>query len=181
MESISERVKKIIDYKKLSVLKFEKNIDTGNNSIGTAIRRNSNLSGNILSKILNVYPEISPSWLLTGKGEMLLKDENTALVKEKEPSQVEGLKEKIAFLEQAIKDKEKIIGLQEDKIEKYRLEIEKLKQKVKQLKESLEKKNAYSKSVGAGTSLSAKPPADKSSVITGKKNIENPQRPRKSS
>ncbi len=187
MGLISKRIKQIIDFKKLSVLKFEKNIDVGNNSIGTAIRRNSNLSGNILSKILITYPDINPGWLLTGRGEMLLenKAENisgeppAAYKKEKEPPPVFLLKNEIKRLEEKVKDKEKIISLQEDKIEKDAIEIKELKEKITHLKGLVEKKNDYHKPMGANTSLSSKPSANKPSIAPAvEKNIKKQRRTR---
>jgi len=73
MKTISERVKQIVDYKETSIMGFEKKIGAGNNSIGLGIKRNSNLSGNLLIKIINYYSDINPEWLLTGKGKMLNK------------------------------------------------------------------------------------------------------------
>ncbi len=77
MDSISFRIKQLIDFKKTSKSSFEKKIGVGNNAIGTIILKNSNVSGAVLSKILIAFPEINPSWLITGKGEMLLTGENT--------------------------------------------------------------------------------------------------------
>jgi len=71
-ENIGARVKQIIDSKGFSIMGFEKEIGAGNNTIGTSIKRNSNFSSSILSKILNRYPEINPGWLLTGTGEMIV-------------------------------------------------------------------------------------------------------------
>lgn len=36
----------------------------------------SEIGGDKIVKILSVYPEINPTWLLTGKGEMLLKEDS---------------------------------------------------------------------------------------------------------
>jgi len=65
-------LKEYIDYKGLSVLGFEKSIDT-RSTIDKAIKSNSNLRGNILAKIIETYPDLNPKWLVTGKGEMLIK------------------------------------------------------------------------------------------------------------
>lgn len=70
MSNISLRIKEIVDKNNLSILAFEKKIESGNGVVGTIIKRNSNVSGSILSKILNAYPEISSEWLITGKGSM---------------------------------------------------------------------------------------------------------------
>ncbi|NVK09891.1 MAG: hypothetical protein HWD89_12640 [Tenacibaculum sp.] len=67
-----KRVEEIINYKRLNIRSFEEIIDVSNNSIGTAIRRKSSFKSNVLNKILHSFPEINPTWLLTGKGEMFL-------------------------------------------------------------------------------------------------------------
>ena len=117
MSTIAQRVKEIISYKKLSILGFEKSIAVGNNSIGTAIKRNSNVSGDILSKILNIYTDISADWLLTGKGSMLrqadncttkIEEFNKILEENYELKQVEKyLEEKIAALKEEISSVQK--------------------------------------------------------------------------
>ena len=66
-----ERVEKLIKDKGLSVSAFENTVGVSNASIGIAIKRNSNLRDDTLNSILNAFPEISPEWLLTGKGPML--------------------------------------------------------------------------------------------------------------
>ncbi len=65
-------LKEYIDYKKMSILSFEKSIGS-RSTIDKAIKSNSNLRGDILSKIIVTYKDINPKWLLTGEGEMLLK------------------------------------------------------------------------------------------------------------
>lgn len=71
MDSIALRIKELIEFKKLNISSFEKKIGAGNNSIGTIINRNSNVSGQILSKILISFKDVSADWILTGNGEML--------------------------------------------------------------------------------------------------------------
>ena len=71
MDNIALRIKELIEFKKMNISSFEKKIGAGNNSIGTLINRNSNVSGQILSKILNTFEDVSSDWLLTGKGDML--------------------------------------------------------------------------------------------------------------
>jgi len=81
---------------------------------------------------LEGYPEINPGWLLTGKGSMLLDNNNdvvsesvvsepeavykTTPVKEKEPLQAVVLHPEIQFLREKIKDKEEIINLHKERI-----------------------------------------------------------------
>ncbi|SEE23923.1 hypothetical protein SAMN04487765_1863 [Tenacibaculum sp. MAR_2010_89] len=69
-----KRVEQIIDYNNLNIKSFEDRIEVSNNSIGTAIRRKASFKSNVLNKILNSFPDINPTWLLTGKGSMILND-----------------------------------------------------------------------------------------------------------
>ena len=76
----------------MNIRSFENKIDVSNNSIGTAIRRKASFKSNVLNKILKAFPEISPAWLLTGQGTMLMQN------KAEEPSDLYGdadLKSKI--------------------------------------------------------------------------------------
>lgn len=69
-----ERVEIIIEHYNLNVSQFEKSIGMANQTIGTALKRKSGMKDDVLNKILNKYPEIDERWLLTGKGEMLKKN-----------------------------------------------------------------------------------------------------------
>lgn len=66
-----ERVKIIIHHYGLSISAFEKKTGLSNNSIQTAIKRNSNLKDETLNTILKKFPQIDPTWLLTGQGSMI--------------------------------------------------------------------------------------------------------------
>jgi len=72
---VIHRVKTLIDNKNISISAFEKSIEMSNNSIQTAIKREASVKDDVINKILNVYSDVSPLWLLMGKGEMLLKDQ----------------------------------------------------------------------------------------------------------
>ncbi|CAM1344858.1 hypothetical protein [Tenacibaculum amylolyticum] len=71
-----KRVEQIMNANNLNIKTFEEKVGVSNNSIGTAIRRKASFKSNVLNKILNAFPEVDPAWLLTGKGTMLLKDNN---------------------------------------------------------------------------------------------------------
>lgn len=97
-----ERVKKVIDFKEMSISAFEKATGMSNNSIQTALKRNSNLKDDTLNSILIRFPDISAEWLLTGNGSMLKnKTEHFDVLNEsptvykKEKSVVDLLEEKI--------------------------------------------------------------------------------------
>lgn len=65
-----QRIKEIISKKNLNISNFEKKIEVGNAAISSIIKRKSNPSGDILSKILKAFPDISAEWLFTGEGDM---------------------------------------------------------------------------------------------------------------
>jgi hypothetical protein len=91
-----------IEFQRISIFNFEKKIGV-RSTIDKAIKSNSNLRSDILSKIIEQFPEINPAWLVTGKGEML--------------------KRKLDVIQEPAEDyilnsdlKEKIIKLQDEKI-----------------------------------------------------------------
>lgn len=104
-----ERVKKVIELNKMSVSAFEKATGMSNNSIQTALKRNSNLKDDTLNSILNRFPDISAEWLLTGNGSMLKsKNDDSEILKEPEatyktePRGIDLLLDKIKYLEEQI-------------------------------------------------------------------------------
>lgn len=71
MSSIVERLKEYIDLKNISISAFEKSIGMGNASFGKSLKTGGAIGTDKLENILKKYPDLSPSWLLTGDGEML--------------------------------------------------------------------------------------------------------------
>ena len=66
-----QRVKQYLDYKGIAVSAFEKSIGMGNASFGKSLKSGGTIGANKLETILKTYPDISPTWLITGEGEML--------------------------------------------------------------------------------------------------------------
>ncbi len=79
---ILERLKEYIDYKGISISAFEKSIGMANASFGKSLKNKGAIGTDKLENILNTYPDISPSWILNGEGDMLRveSDTNTATV-----------------------------------------------------------------------------------------------------
>lgn len=131
-QTISERIKQYIDYKGFSIMRFEKQIGAGNNSIGTSIKRNTNLTGDLLSKILNTFQDINTEWLITGKGEMLKSKVSNNNLEAKANFEKNLALTDIAFYdiqisEEKLKNAIKRIELLEELVESYKLEIKTLK------------------------------------------------------
>ena len=67
---IKDRIQEFIDSKGLEIKAFEKEIGVSNGSWKGA----GSLSENVLLKVIGRWPELSSSWLLTGKGNMFADD-----------------------------------------------------------------------------------------------------------
>lgn len=66
-----QRIKEYIDYKGISVRKFEESVGFSNGSFGSQYKNNKTIGVDKVEYILHVYDDINPIWLLTGKGPML--------------------------------------------------------------------------------------------------------------
>lgn len=69
---VSKRLGEYIDARKISYYAFENSLGASRGSISKAVKDSKSLGSNVLERILSVYPDLNPEWLLTGKGEMLL-------------------------------------------------------------------------------------------------------------
>lgn len=74
METTLLRLKKFIDFKGISVRVFEQTVGMSNGSFASQLKNNKTIGVDKLENILQVYPELSPKWLLTGEGNMLKTD-----------------------------------------------------------------------------------------------------------
>ena len=69
---MNERLKQFIEYLGISTRNFEQKISVSNGLIGRFLSKNTTIQSDVLSKICYTYPELNPSWLIIGRGEMLL-------------------------------------------------------------------------------------------------------------
>lgn len=70
-----ERLREFIEAKGLSIAGFEKTAGLSNASISKVLKQGSTIGVDKLENILRAYPELNPTWLLTGKGDMLLTED----------------------------------------------------------------------------------------------------------
>lgn len=75
------RVIQYIDNKGINNSLFEKKCGLSNGYLGTQLRRNADLGEGVLNKILDNCLDVSPEWLLTGRGEMLKSEGATEVIK----------------------------------------------------------------------------------------------------
>lgn len=73
------RLQEVIDYYKLKIYPFERKIGVSDGTIRNFLNGKSGLNTSTIVKISDNCPEISLDWLISGRGEMLRKNEkNTA-------------------------------------------------------------------------------------------------------
>ncbi len=71
---IVSRLQNYMATKKLSAWDIEKQSDLTRGVLFNAIKKNSGIGSDKLAKIVAGYPDINPTWLLTGEGSMLLSE-----------------------------------------------------------------------------------------------------------
>jgi phage repressor protein C with HTH and peptisase S24 domain len=72
-----ERLEVFIQHIGLSLAKFDVLIGAGNGYIGKQIKRKASVGSDVLEKIVSIFPDLSVTWLVTGKDEMLISAQNT--------------------------------------------------------------------------------------------------------
>lgn len=70
-----ERVKSVISYKGISASAFAERINFNQSNLSKILRGDREVNGNLINAICLTFPEIDGEWLLTGKGDMLKKNE----------------------------------------------------------------------------------------------------------
>ncbi|MBR3783654.1 MAG: helix-turn-helix transcriptional regulator [Bacteroidales bacterium] len=68
---MKERIQQLIDFYKLNPYAFSKKISVSEGTIRKFLAGQIGLKADTLTKILATFDEISPDWLILGKGEML--------------------------------------------------------------------------------------------------------------
>lgn len=71
MSNTIRRIKEFIDFKGISVRKFEEIVGFSNGSFASQYKNNKTIGVDKVENILQFFPEISSEWLLTGNGEMI--------------------------------------------------------------------------------------------------------------
>lgn len=66
-----ERIKEYIDFKKINIKRFEESVGFSNGAYASQLKNKRTIGVDKLENILNVYQDINPDWLLTGRGEMI--------------------------------------------------------------------------------------------------------------
>lgn len=70
---IIDRILLFIRHKNLSMRTFDKSINVGNGYTSKQYKSKGSVGSDVLEKIIDVYPDLNPLWLVTGDGKMILK------------------------------------------------------------------------------------------------------------
>lgn len=76
---VSDRIRQYIEAKGISYYAFENSLGASRGSVSKAVKDNKSMGSNVLEKIIALYPDLNPTWLLTGNGDMFT--ENSPAVK----------------------------------------------------------------------------------------------------
>ncbi|GIV40119.1 MAG: hypothetical protein KatS3mg033_1919 [Thermonema sp.] len=68
---VTQRLRKFIESKNLSIREFERSISVANATIANAIKNNTSIRSDILYKIFYKYPELNPNYLFGRSDEMI--------------------------------------------------------------------------------------------------------------
>lgn len=74
---MNERIKRFMDYKGLSPSELADTIGVQRSNITHVLHGRNNPGFQFITKMLEAFPDINAKWLLTGAGEMLIKEEIT--------------------------------------------------------------------------------------------------------
>lgn len=104
----TERLAEYMAYKGLKPTPFNNTIGASNGYIANAIKHKRSLGSHVLEEIFYVYSDLNPTWLLTGKGNMLISeykiDGNSSQMRVEEPNSESFSKEKEINLEGLVRE-----------------------------------------------------------------------------
>ena len=121
---VIDRIFEYLRHHHLTTYTFERACGIANGYLKKQMKGKGTVGSEILEKIIDQYKDLSLTWLLTGKGEMIVasnynKEIESGNLSEEQPAYpsqeqiIKLLREKINILQNSIADKEKIIGLLE--------------------------------------------------------------------
>ncbi len=119
---VADRIVKILEDTNLSARAFEISIGKTSGYLNMLVKRESSPSTDVIQKIVEVYPQYSLRWIITGMGSMYAKNENI-LREETEKYQREDPGVIDAIIDRRIK--ERVEGLKDYLIESITREIRK--------------------------------------------------------
>lgn len=120
---VTDRLQEYLNFKNISPYTFERTCGIANGYLKKQIKGKGTLGSDIVERITEKYRDLNVTWLMTGKGQMILGQyphtDHVSAIAERESiysnheQVIRTLREKILILESALADKEKIIKLLE--------------------------------------------------------------------
>ena len=125
---IIDRLIKYIEHKKITAYSFERTCQVANGYLKKQQKGKGSIGSDILERINKNYFDLNLVWLITGEEEMLYEDnedrKNKRLLLQEDKNyytkdeMIKFLQERVALLESALADKEKIVALLEAQLAK---------------------------------------------------------------
>lgn len=98
---MKDRIQKIIDEENMTPSRFADEVGLNRPAVSHILNGRNNPGLEALQRILNRFPNINATWLITGKGEMYLNSENTGQITptlfDQNPVFLSGVKEKTEY------------------------------------------------------------------------------------
>lgn len=120
---VTDRLQAYLEYKQISPYTFERTCGIANGYLKKQMKGKGTIGSDIVERITEKYRDLNVTWLLTGKGQMLIAQyahgDFVSEIADRESRYgmhdqvITLLREKILILESALADKEKIIKLLE--------------------------------------------------------------------
>ena len=130
---VIDRLQEYLAYKQISPYTFERSCGIANGYLKKQMKGKGSIGSDIVERITEKHKDLNVTWLLTGKGQMLITNykasDHVSAIAERESMYATNeqlislLREKILILENALADKEKIIRLLEQQRQKEGREI----------------------------------------------------------
>lgn len=120
----TERIKIYIEYKGISKHAFCKATGFANGFLD----KNSNIGSDKFEKIIEIYPDVNPEWLINGRGNMLRNGEYISQQPNKKnveykSNEMTDQNQMISFLKELLKEKETEIKILNQEIGQLKQEI----------------------------------------------------------
>lgn len=121
---IIDRLYVYMNFKDITAYAFERTCGIANGYLKKQHNGKGSIGSDILERIHRYYPDMNASWLLTGEGEMIIRDPDNELKEEEKKyltikdEMIAILQNQITLLEKNIADKDKIISMLEAQLKK---------------------------------------------------------------
>ena len=122
MTNISDRIATLIKEKGISTRALEQTIGCSNGVISRCINKGTDISSLWVSKIVETYNDINPTWLLTGKGDIYINSSPTLPMQTQQTTEISPFLMLIHEKDEIIRKQEREIGRVEEQIRQMNLE-----------------------------------------------------------